>query len=105
MEQVFQVTAEDIGKEFYPIDNSWSQDLTNGEYPHLSNGAALAGNNYNSSGMLVKILTEPLFMSITSDFGHRYVKEFVIVECESKKFLVLNYFSETQPTPQPLQTL
>lgn len=80
-----------IGQEFYPVDNSYSQDLRNGNYPDINRGAALAGN-YKIPAVRVKILSEPFFLSLENSIGGTSVQEMVIVEYKKKKFLVLNMF-------------
>lgn len=93
MNEPFKSTKDDIGKEFYPVDNSYSQHLSNGEYPKINNGCALAGSSCQES-VKVKILTEPLFISIINVLGNPVTQEFVMVEYSGDKFLVLNIFTK-----------
>ena len=77
-----KVTKEDIGKSFYPMDNSYSKCLEDDSY------LGLAGDLYFEFPKLVKILTSPFEMNVET-FG---LHEFVIVEYNDKKYLVLNNF-------------
>lgn len=93
-------TKDDIGRELYPIDNSWSQDLKTGERPKCNNGVALAGNA-DIAPVLVKIISEPYKM-ISGNYSPEYdqtdvandVHEYVIVEYKENKYLILNYFTD-----------
>jgi len=93
-----RLTKEDIGKEFYPVDNSYSQDLTNGQRPKITNGAALAGD-WNTPGTKVQLIFGPFTMTVRTVVDTNDTKEFFIVEYDNRLFLVLNCFSNEQPQP------
>jgi hypothetical protein len=100
----FRATKKHIGKDLYPVDNSYSQDLSNGKRPDVNNGSALAGDQYANAGLKVKIIFGPFVMTIRNPVGDDTVEEFCIVEYDSKSYLVLNVFSNEQPQPDPFDS-
>lgn len=88
-----QVKKKDIGRMLYPIDNSYSQDLRTGQYPTVNNGAALAGRQ-GLAPVKVKILSEPMKLTLIGATGKPTVVEMVMVEYQGNKFIVLNYFEK-----------
>lgn len=90
----FKVTKDDIGKEFYPVDNSYSQDLTTGLEVDCNEGYGLARTMIDIKSVKVKIISEPLIMTQYSNVIEKeHINEFVIVEYKDKKYLVLNLFN------------
>jgi hypothetical protein len=95
-----RIDSNHLGMELYPVDNSYSQDLTTGKRPDIGNGIALAGDD-KTLAVKVKIVSEPFMLtvpfSLTTNITN-VTKEFVIVEYNDKKYLILNNFT-TKPWP------
>jgi len=89
-----KINKSHTGQSFYPIDNSYSQDLTTGKYPTSNNGHGLAGTlfPYNPS-VLVKIVSQPIFITLKNQTIPR---EMVIVEYNNNQYLILNEFSNSK---------
>lgn len=93
-----KVTVNDIGRILFPIDNSYSQDLTTGsEYIKANDGHGLAGTIFKQSAP-VKIISPPYNITFTNIVNKKEVYEMVIVEYENKPYLILNDFT-TRPVP------
>jgi hypothetical protein len=102
---IFKATQNDIGREVYPVDNSYSQDLTTGQTPNVNtNGAALAGD-MRTAGLLTKIVYGPFKLQIHNCVGNDVIREFCIVEYNGRHFMVLNIFNTEQPIPEPFELL
>lgn len=74
-----------IGDLVYPRDNSYAQTIG-----HLEYTASLAGTAW-SAPKAVKVASTPFAMEVAT-YGGKKTKEFVVVEYEDKKHIVLNSF-------------
>lgn len=86
----------EIGKYYYPVDNSWSRDLRTGERPTANHGAALAGD-YRTTPVKVRIVTEPFEITFKSAWGREITEVFRIVEYNGGIFSILDNFTEDIP--------
>lgn len=82
-----------IGESAYLIDNSYSQDLYNGQYPIENKGVGLAGA-FGISPVLVKIASDPIIVKSHTILGTTIINEMLIVKYNNKLFLVLNCFTD-----------
>jgi len=94
----FKATKADIGKEAYPIDNSYSQDLETGKIPDID-GAALAGSSQKQP-VRVKIVSRPLLMTVPDSMRGLVLRNMVIVKYQDKLYLILNDFNSNLPEPE-----
>lgn len=89
---VFKLNKHDVGKFYYPVDNSWQKSLTNdNEYP------CLAGMN-DGSRVLVLIVSAP-YNELIEFIGKTYLNTFVNVLYNGNIYRVLNYFSNFKNSP------
>src|SRR5690606_21948915 len=94
-----QATKEDIGKILYPVDNSYSQDLTTGEYPQVGKSKAGLAGAYNIPAVPVKLVFGPITLETPQTFSLGIKQhEFFIVEYEDRNYLILNNFTEEPST-------
>lgn len=91
-----KATKDDIGKKLYPVDNSYSQDLSTGKYATPNNNAGLAGAVWTPA-VKCTIESEPYIITVPAAAGNLVTREMVIVSYGGKKYLMLNNFEFSNP--------
>lgn len=86
MEKYTIFSKGDIGKQYYPTDNSYMINLSNLYAPDIR----LAGTIFEPA-KLVTIISEP-YKHLITEFGESRQLEFVTVEYNGDWFRVLNRF-------------